>query len=106
MSAALGHAFGVVTNRGAHRYSQCSTDRRGSRGSPGAGPTFARMSELTPVAGWRKIAMWLAAALLWLVVIIVTAQGEAFHWRWWLEVIVAVIVTISAIALQRHPTQR
>lgn len=64
------------------------------------------MSELQPIAGWRKVAMWIATVLLWVVVIGVTAQGEAFNWRWWLEVIAAVIVTITAITMLRHPSQR
>ena len=64
------------------------------------------MSELQPVASWRKILLWIGAVLLWIAVIMSTAEGEAFTWQWWLSVVAAVAVTISAIDMARHPTRK
>jgi hypothetical protein len=63
------------------------------------------MSELQPVARQRKILLWIGTVLLWIAVILSTFEGDVFTWQWWLSIIAAVAVTISAVDLSRHPTK-
>lgn len=63
------------------------------------------MSELQPVAKWRKILIWIGAVCLWVAVIGGFIEGAELGWRAWLGLIAAIIVTITAIDFTRRPTQ-